>query len=93
MSLAALYERQAGAEGSRVTAAATVRRPPGSPDRPIPNALALTPDLAGAGTSQPAGTPVVVRADGKFELPVQLAPWPQDVAVQDVDAGGNESNG
>lgn len=54
------------------------------------------------GTSEPgasvtlatgAGTPVVVRADGTFDLPVQLAPWPQDVAVQAVDAAGNESQG
>src|SRR5262245_40996258 len=34
--------------------------PSRTPDHPIPNALALTPDFAGAGTSQPAGTPVAV---------------------------------
>jgi hypothetical protein len=52
------------------------------------------------GTSEPgasvslttgAGSPVVVRADGTFDLPVQLAPWPQDVGVLAIDPAGNES--
>jgi hypothetical protein len=34
----------------------------------------------------------VVRADGTFALPVQLAPWPQDLAVRAVDPAGNESS-
>jgi hypothetical protein len=38
-----------------------------------------------------AGSPVVVAADGTYELPVQLTPWPQDVGVIAVDTAGNET--
>ena len=37
-----------------------------------------------------AGSPVVVSSNGTFALPVQLAPWPQDVGVQAVDPAGNK---
>jgi hypothetical protein len=44
---------------------------------------------AGASVSLPGASPVVVGTDGSFELPVQLAPWPQAIDVTVTDPAGN----
>ena len=44
---------------------------------------------AGASVSLPGASPVVVGSDGSFELPAQLAPWPQTLQVSAVDPASN----
>ncbi len=39
----------------------------------------------------PDGSPVAADADGRFTVPVTLAPWPQTIAVQAFDEAGNET--
>ena len=39
--------------------------------------------------SLPGASPVVAGPDGSFELPTQLAPWPQTLQVSAVDPAGN----
>jgi hypothetical protein len=44
---------------------------------------------AGASVSLQGGPPVTVGSGGTFELPTQLAPWPQKLVITAVDAAGN----
>ena len=45
----------------------------------------------GASIAVPGLAPVVVGPDGKFELPAQLAPWPQTIKATAIDEAGNEA--
>jgi hypothetical protein len=46
---------------------------------------------AGASVSMPGGPAVTVGPSGTFELPAQLAPWPQKLVVTAVDLAGNKT--
>ena len=48
---------------------------------------------AGASVSMPNASSVVVGSDGSFELPTQLAPWPQAIEVTVTDPAGNVGTG
>src|SRR4029453_8170064 len=43
----------------------------------------------GTSVSLPGGSPVTVGSGGTFELPTQLAPWPQKLVITAIDAAGN----
>ena len=62
--------------------------PPLSPPWPFGATLRGTTE-AGASVSLPSATPVVAGSDGSFELPAQLAPWPQTLELTAVDPAGN----
>jgi len=46
---------------------------------------------AGASVSLPGAVAVSAGPDGSFELPAQLAPWPQTLEVTAVDLAGNKA--
>jgi hypothetical protein len=46
---------------------------------------------AGVSVSLPGGPAVTVQPDGTFEVPTQLAPWPQELVVTAVDLAGNST--
>ena len=76
----------------RVAPAVHVVAPPLSLPWPFAATLHGTTD-AGASVSLSGALPVVAGSDGSFELPAQLAPWPQTLEVSAVDPAGNTTVG
>ena len=79
---------QASASIDRVAPSASLDAPPLSMPWPFGTALHGRTE-AGASVSLPGASPVPVGSDGSFELPTQLAPWPQTVEVTVTDPAGN----
>ncbi len=79
---------QAAASIDRVAPAASIDAPPLSLPWPFGTSLHGRTE-AGASVSLPGASPVVVGSDGTFELPTELAPWPQAIEVTVTDPAGN----
>jgi len=79
---------QASASIDRVAPTASLDAPPLSLPWPFGTTLHGRTE-AGASVSLPGASPVVVGPDGAFELPTQLAPWPQAIEVSVTDPAGN----
>jgi hypothetical protein len=79
---------QAAASIDTVAPSVSLDAPPLSLPWPFGTALHGRTE-AGASVSLPNGSPVVVGSDGSFELPTQLAPWPQAIEVAVTDPAGN----
>jgi hypothetical protein len=79
---------QASASIDRVAPTASLDAPPLSMPWPFGTTLHGRTE-AGASVSLPNASPVVVSSDGSFELPTQLAPWPQAIEVTVTDPAGN----
>jgi hypothetical protein len=79
---------QASASIDRVAPSASLDAPPLSLPWPFGTSLHGRTE-AGASVSLPGASPVVVGPDGAFELPTQLAPWPQAIEVSVTDPAGN----
>ena len=79
---------QAAASIDRVAPSASLDAPPLSLPWPFGTTLHGRTE-AGASVSLPSASPVVAGPDGSFELPTQLAPWPQAIEVTVTDPAGN----
>ena len=79
---------QAAASIDTVAPAVSIDAPPLSLPWPFGTVLHGRSE-AGASISLPNTSPVVVGSDGSFELPTQLAPWPQAIEVTVTDPAGN----
>jgi hypothetical protein len=83
---------QASASIDRVAPSASLDAPPLSLPWPFGTTLHGRTE-AGASVSLPNASPVVAGSDGAFELPTQLAPWPQAIEVTVTDPAGNVALG